>query len=133
MSKTETIQAVYEAFGRGDVPAILDRLADDVDWNNERVASRECPWNGNFSGKRNVPEFFRAVGESLDIHTFEPRTFVESGDRVAVMLRVESRLRKNGRPLENDAIHLWTFDGDGRISAYRHYNDTAAELAAWRS
>ena len=39
---------------------------------------------------------------------------------------------KNGRAAECDAIHVWTFDGKGRGSAYRHFNDTAAELAAWR-
>jgi uncharacterized protein len=132
MTRTETIQTIYEAFGRGDVPAILSRLTDDVDWNNERVASRECPWNGNFAGKGNVPAFFGAVGGALDIRVFEPHTFIEQGDRVAVLLRIESTLRKNGRPVQNDAVHVWTFDGD-KVSGYRHYNDTAAELEAWRA
>jgi ketosteroid isomerase-like protein len=27
-----TVQEIYEAFGRGDVPAILDRLTDDIAW-----------------------------------------------------------------------------------------------------
>jgi hypothetical protein len=132
-TNTQTIQALYEAFGRGDVAAILACLSDDVDWNNERVASRECPWNGNFAGKANVPGFFAAVGGELDIHTFVPHTFVEQGDRVVVLLRIESKLRKNGQPLDNDAVHVWTFDGGGKVSSYRHYNDTAAELAAWRA
>lgn len=32
MAHTETARAIYDAFGRGDVPAILDHLADDVEW-----------------------------------------------------------------------------------------------------
>jgi len=28
----KTVQSVYEAFGRGDVSAILEVLTDDVDW-----------------------------------------------------------------------------------------------------
>jgi hypothetical protein len=32
----------------------------------------------------------------------------------------------------NDAVHAWSFNGSGQVSAYRHYNDTAMELAAWR-
>ena len=28
----KVIQSVYEAFGRGDVAAILEVLTDDVDW-----------------------------------------------------------------------------------------------------
>ena len=47
------------------------------------------------------------------------------------MLRIESRVKKNGRALQNDSIHFWTFNDAGKVSAYRHFNDTAAELAAW--
>ena len=54
MTNTQTIQALYAAFGRGDVATILSCVTDDVDWNNSGVASRECPWNGNFSGKANL-------------------------------------------------------------------------------
>jgi ketosteroid isomerase-like protein len=135
MSNTETVQGLYAAFGRGDVPAILERLADDVVWDNSGVASRECPWNGQFNGKANVPGFFAAVGENLDFEdgTFEPRTFVESGNTVAVVLRLESQLRKNGRRLENDSVHVWTFDDSGLVIRYQHFNDTAQELAAWRA
>lgn len=133
MSNTQTIQAIYAAFGRGDVPAILSHLAEDVDWNNDGVASRECPWNGNFSGKNNVPKFFEGVGNHLEFSVFNPHTFLASTDRVAVLLRVESRLKKNGRTLANDSVHVWTFDTAGQVIRYQHFNDTAAELAAWRA
>jgi ketosteroid isomerase-like protein len=35
MGNLESVQAVYEAFGRGDVPAILGALADDVEWDQD--------------------------------------------------------------------------------------------------
>ena len=31
-STAETVAGIYEAFGRGDIPAILATLADDVAW-----------------------------------------------------------------------------------------------------
>ena len=34
----KTIGAAYEAFGRGDVAAILDLVADDVDWAAEAAS-----------------------------------------------------------------------------------------------
>ena len=55
-----------------------------------------------------------------------------SGPYVAVTLRIESTLRKNGGAGQNDSVHFWTFNDRGRIACYRHFNDTAAELAAWR-
>ena len=133
MSHTETIKDLYEAFGRGDVAAILSHLADDVEWNNSGVASKECPWNGNFSGKAQVPAFFTAVGDNLDFGVFNPHTFIEADNHVAVVLRLESHLKKNGRGLENDSVHVWTFDRHGKVSKYQHFNDTAAELSAWRA
>ncbi|MEX0682231.1 MAG: hypothetical protein WD904_06080 [Dehalococcoidia bacterium] len=30
MSNVDTVKAMYEAFGRGDIPAILEKLDDNV-------------------------------------------------------------------------------------------------------
>ena len=133
MSNEQAVREVYAAFLRRDVAAIQALVADDVDWRNDGVESKECPWNGNFSGKANLPGFFVAVGEQLDISVFDVKEIAASGANVAVHLRIESKLRKNGQSLRNDAIHFWTFNSRGQIASYRHYNDTAAELAAWRS
>src|SRR5262245_1914869 len=32
MTPLETVQTIYAAFGRGDVPAIIDLVSDDVEW-----------------------------------------------------------------------------------------------------
>jgi ketosteroid isomerase-like protein len=132
MSNEQTVRDVYAAFQRGDVAAIQARVADNVDWNNSRVDSRECPWNGDYSGKANLPGFFTAVAENLDIAVFDVRAIAASGPVVAVLLRIESTVRKTGRRVQNDAVHFWTFNERGQIASYRHFNDTAAELAAWR-
>jgi uncharacterized protein len=133
MSNEQTVRELYAAFQQGDVAAIVARVADDVDWRNDHVASRECPWNGNFSGKANLPGFFKAVGEHLDISVFDVQKIAASGAVVAVYLRIESTLKKNGRGVKNDSVHFWTFNDRGQIAQYRHFNDTAAELAAWRA
>jgi ketosteroid isomerase-like protein len=132
MNNEQTVREVYAAFQRGDVPAILARVADDVDWRNDGVASRECPWNGDFSGKSKLPGFFAALASELDFKVFDVKKMVTSGDSVAVWLRIESVARKTGRPLQNDGVHFWAFNDRGQIAQYRHFNDTAAELAAWR-
>ena len=132
MSNEQTVKDLYAAFQRGDVAAILGYVTDDVDWRNDEVESRECPWNGNFSGKTALPGFFKTLADELDFKLFTPKRVVAAGDAVAVHLRIESVVRRTGRPLKNDVVHLWTFDGSGRVASYRHFNDTAAEIAAWR-
>ena len=135
MTNTQTIQNLYAAFGRGDIATILSYVADDVSWDNSQVASKACPWNGDFSGKTNLPGFFAAVGDNLDFGAgkFDPHTFVESGNTVMVALRLESRLKKNGSTLKNDSIHHWTFNEKGLVKRYQHFNDTAQELTAWNA
>ena len=41
----KTIMGVYEAFGRGDVAAIVEAVTDDVDWAAE-AAGTAAPWSG---------------------------------------------------------------------------------------
>ena len=132
MNNESTVKEVYAAFQQGDVAAIVARVADNLEWRNDRVESRECPWNGNFSGKANLPGFFKALSDQLDFKVFDVRAIAASGPCVAVHLRIESIVKKTGRPLKNDVVHFWTFNDRGQIAGYQHFNDTAAELAAWR-
>ena len=62
----ETIQRVYEAFGRGDVGAILDNVTDDVDWASE-CSPGVAPWHGIRHGKGEVQGFFEALGATAEI------------------------------------------------------------------
>lgn len=56
------IGAIYEAFGRGDIPYIIDKLTDEVRW----VSRFEpiVPRGGDYSGKTKVPAFFQAINDS---------------------------------------------------------------------
>ena len=94
MSNEQTVKDVYAGFERGDVAAIVARVADDVDSRNDGVASNECPSNGNFSGKANLPGFFQAVGENLDLPVFEIKAIAASGQYVAVQLRIEGKCQE---------------------------------------
>jgi ketosteroid isomerase-like protein len=52
-ARPRAVEALFEAFGRGDVPYILDQLTDDVHWVAHLDPS--VPWSGDYSGKANVP------------------------------------------------------------------------------
>jgi len=55
----KTIQTLYEAFGRGDVDAILGDLTDDVDWAADGPAERR-PGGKRPGGDRAGPPGERA-------------------------------------------------------------------------
>src|SRR5580698_10008087 len=99
MSVEENVQSAkegYAAFGRGDVPAILELLADDIEW-IEPGPPDLLPAAGTYRGKEEVGRFFATIGENLDIHKFEPHEFIAQDDHVVVLVSTEATVKPTGR------------------------------------
>jgi hypothetical protein len=121
--KIKTIAEVYEAFGRGDVAAILDAVTDDVDWAAE-AASAAAPWYGVRHGKNEVAEFFAAFGETMEVEEFTPVSFAANDTDVHAVVRFRARSRSTGKSAAMNLHHFFTFR-DGKIARYRGTEDTA--------
>jgi len=133
MSNLKTTQLIYEAFGRGDVPAIIDLCADDVrweHWHDNRAQQAGVPLLQARTGKAGVGDFFAAVG-TITMQAFDVLNMMEGGDQVAVTFVIEYDTPVGGH-LRDEEIHLWTFDADGKVSGLRHYVDTDKHIAAWK-
>ena len=122
-----TVAAIYAAFGRGDVPYILDHLADDVQWEHgTRVTA--VPWFQPRSGRAEVGQFFGALAEGLTLSLFEPQLLLGEGDQVVVVLRTAGSINKTGKPVEEDQwVHLWKFNENGKAASFRHIGDLARQ------
>ena len=130
MAQLQTVQQIYEAFGRGDVPAILAKLAQDVDW-EYGGGSTDVPWLQPRRGRERVAGFFEALA-GLDFHSFAPKAFFESGATVVVLVDLEATVRATGRRItEIDEVHIWRFDAAGMVSAFCHRADTYKQWAAY--
>ncbi len=132
MTLASTVQNIYAAFGRGDVPAILELVAEDIDW--EYAPNRnEVPWLQPRRGRAGVGEFFGAVAANLEFSQFEVRNILE-GERVVVaLIDLTCTVKSTGRQLrEVDEPHIWRFDERGRIVKFRHAADTLAQSRAWQ-
>jgi uncharacterized protein len=121
--KITTVQHIYEAFGRGDVGVILDQLTDDVDWAS-CPDSDVAPWHGIHQGKAEVPHFFKALGENLEITEFTPLSFAANDTDVMVVTRWSATAPATGKTVTMDIHHWWRFR-DGKIYLYRGTEDTA--------
>ena len=120
--KIETVQGIYEAFGRGDVAAILAVLADDVDFASE-PDQKIAPWHGRRT-KAEVPAFFQAIGEALEVTEFTPLSFTSNETDVMAVIRFGSTVRATGKSGTMDLHHWWRFR-DGKVVLYRGTEDTA--------
>ncbi len=126
----KTITAVYEAFGRGDVAAILDAVTDDVDWAAE-AASSAAPWYGARHGKEAVAAFFSAFGSTMEVSEFTPVSVAASDTDVLTVVRFQARSRGTGKTAQMNLHHYFRFR-DGKIAYYRGTEDTAQTEAVLR-
>jgi ketosteroid isomerase-like protein len=130
MSNTETVKAIYEAFGRGDIPFILSQLSDSIEWDNwttESYAQKaDIPWLKHRTGKDGVAEFFKVVAE-MGIYRFDVLSLMEGGNQVV------SELSMGCKYYVDESLHLWTFDEEGKVKRFRHYVDTAKHIAGYES
>ena len=126
-TNADVVQRGYEAFGRGDIPALLDLLTDDVEWTLQGPSV--IPFAGTRHGHEGVAEFFSVLGETLDFEQFEPREYVAQGDTVVVVGFERSLSRATGRTIEQEWAHVNTLR-DGKIAEFRAFEDTGAYVAA---
>lgn len=134
MSNVQTVQEIYEAFGRGDVPAIVDRMADGVRWEQWETGNaaqeKDVPYMRARSGKDGVAQFFADIDEDFEMNSFAPRTFLEGDGYVAALTAFDLTVRSTGKRVTDEEIHLWGFDSAGKVSSFRHFLDTAKAIEA---
>jgi ketosteroid isomerase-like protein len=125
-----TIAAIYEAFGRGDVPAILDRLADDVEWD---VGIRETgiPYYEPGRGKGHAAKFFEQLAANLELTHFEPLAICDGGSIVAVPARYAGRIIGGGEIATDLECHVWRLNDDGKVASFNHVVDLAQHERAF--
>jgi len=131
MSNLQTTQEIYEAFGRGDVPAILSKLSETVDWEYGATSS-EVPWLQHRQGRDGAAAFFSSLG-AIQIRRFTPKAFLDGGNVVVVLVDIEFTVTATGkRVVEEDEVHIWHFDDQGEVARFRHRVDTQQHALAYR-
>lgn len=123
------VQEAYAAFGRGDIPTVLEGLADDVEWINSGPA--DIPIAGTKRGKQAVGEWFSLVGQEMDFQAFQARDLIAQGDKVVALIHSEAIVRRTGRRSVTELAHVFTFR-DGKVLRFEEFSDTAALEAAYR-
>ena len=114
----QRIQELYNSFGRGDVPAILELLTDDVVWYDP--GPPEVPHAGRYSGREGVGQFFASIGETLEIDEFAPTEFLAQGDRVVALGSLHARVKETGHSYDNEWATVCTLR-DGKVAGFRIY------------
>jgi ketosteroid isomerase-like protein len=120
-SGAEVVQEAYEAFGRGDIPAVLELVADDVKWDVAEVLVQ----GGSWRGREGAGQFFQGLGELYEGLSVDITDLIDGGDQV-VGVGVGRGKRRGGDDAEYGFTHVFTVQ-DGKVTRFREYADRAVE------
>jgi ketosteroid isomerase-like protein len=122
----QIIKDCYQAFTRGDLPFIMERVSPVrfERWGVVASGTWRAPWHHEASSKQDVQKYFEAVLGALEPLRFEPSLFAAAGDTVYATVHMEYKVRANGRMLVMaDVVHKFKLL-EGRIVGVRISEDT---------
>jgi ketosteroid isomerase-like protein len=124
VSGVKIVSDVYEAFGRGDVPTVLEAMDPGIRW-HEAEGNPYMPSGEALVGHDAIlNDLFMKLGEDWDDFAVLPGSFHDAGDVVVVEARYSGTHRATGKPLDAQVCHIWTLK-DGKVTKFQQYVDTA--------
>jgi len=120
------IGRAYDAFARGDIPTVLEVLAEDIRWH---VPGRG-PLSGEYNGHTEVLGFFqRFMGLSEGTFRIDIDDVLAKGDRVIVL--VTESAQRHGRRWSSPQVHAWTVKGGRATVFWQFQGDEQTEDEFW--
>jgi ketosteroid isomerase-like protein len=127
-SNVELIQKIFEAFGRGDIPALLNYFS--VDCELFYPGPTIIPYAGRKKGRAEIQTYFEAVLENQSNHDIRVDKFVAQGDNVVAIGWYTGVVNSTGKTVEGPLV--FTFEvQDGSVRRHMLMSDTAAGVAAY--
>ena len=120
---TETVRAVYKAFGTGDIPYVLSVFDPQIEWNE---AENFLYADGNpYIGPQAILQgVFAHLGADWENFSATPDEIVGAGDAVVSFGRYRGTFKKTGVAVNAQFVHVFKFK-DGKAIRFQQYTDTA--------
>lgn len=120
MSNLNTVQGVYDAFAKGDIPGVLEFLSSDIEW----TEAEGFPYGGTYRGPNSVLEgVFMRLGAEWDGFAAVPDEFIDGGDTIVVLGKYSGTYKATGKSFKADFAHVWKFQ-QGKAIRFVQYTDT---------
>jgi len=116
------VRGLYQAFSKGDVPAVLGAFDKDIVWNeaDNFVYADRNPYVGPQAVLEGV--FLRLVSEWHNF-TVIPDDILDAGDQVVTFGTYSATYKKTGRSVKAQMVHVWTIAA-GKVIKFQQYTDT---------
>jgi uncharacterized protein len=125
--KDENLAIIKEAstaFSHNNIPKLLEKLANDVDW---MIAGPPgiLPYAGEYHGRQQVAASVAAWHQAEEIEAFEPTHFISDQDMVIVLGTYRAIIKSTRRLINIHWAHVYTLRA-GLIVRFRGFLDTFA-------
>ena len=123
------VDGLYQAFAKGDVPAVLAVMDAGIVWNEAEgfpyadqnpYIGPEAVLNGVFARIGAEWEYWNLT--DIQLHDM-------SNNQVLATLRYKAKHKTTGKMIDSQTAHLWTLK-DGKITAFQQFTDTKQAAAA---
>jgi ketosteroid isomerase-like protein len=129
VSDLDRLKGLYEAWARGDFSRSGEIMDPAIE--SKQIGFPEAPGR-----MHSAEDLAAAMSQWLNAwerpFTAQAEEFVQSADRILVMVHWQARGKGSGIEMEADAAHLWTFR-DGRAVRFDIYRDREEARAALRA
>lgn len=128
MSNTDPVSALYAAFAKGDMPAALATMADDIVWNeaeNYPYADRN-PYVGPQSVLMGV---FARIGGDWDGFSAISDELIDGGNTIVSLGHYSGTSKATGKKMRAQFVHVFRVK-NGKIAGFQQYADTLGTAIA---
>ena len=120
-------KSLYASFRRQDTESVLDLFADDAMLHGPTLSTEILPWGGTHNGREGARQFFKLLGEGLDIEQFDIIDFIGEREKVMVLGFIRGKGRKTLKPFETYFAHIIRVErNNGKIVEFWVFNDSAS-------
>lgn len=123
MSNVNIIAGLYAAFGRGDLPGVLELLHPEVRWHEAEGSPYHPGPEGWVGPDAVVANLFEKMGVDWAAFTVRPSVFHDAGSVVTVEGKYLASHSGTGKTLDCQFCHVWTIK-DGQVTKFQQYVDT---------
>ena len=121
----DVLEACIDAFGRGDLDALLRHVDENVVW----IAARSAV-EGTYHGHEGLRKFFADTAESFAVFELDVREIRDLGERILVLGTI--RVRGRGGSVETiiPMAGVCTFTRSGKLARWEDFRDRQLALEA---